>query len=24
VESTSVADHKPLAYFRGNYGSLSE
>ncbi|HKA22688.1 MAG TPA: flavin reductase family protein [Blastocatellia bacterium] len=24
VESTSVADHKPLAYFRGNYGSLRD
>jgi len=24
VESTSVADHKPLAYFRGNYGRLHE
>ena len=24
VESTSVADQKPLAYFRGNYGSLSD
>jgi flavin reductase (DIM6/NTAB) family NADH-FMN oxidoreductase RutF len=23
VESTSVADHKPLAYFRGNYGGLA-
>jgi|SRR5215813_7940761 len=22
VESTSVAEHKPLAYFRGNYGRL--
>ena len=24
VESTSVADHKPLAYFRGDYGSLRD